>query len=101
MGRDTSGPTRLSFERVLLTARLSDPPTSASPPSCGAVPLAALFALVIAFLAWPVEGAGSPTPVPAAPPGLRPLPRCRPHLGPSPRPQAREHRSAACGLAST
>ena len=57
MRRDTSGPTRLSFERVLLTARPSDPPTSASTPSCAAVPLAALFALVIAFLAWPVEGA--------------------------------------------
>ena len=57
MRRDTSGPTRISFERVLLTARPSDPPTSASPPSCGAVALAALFALVIAFLAWPVEGA--------------------------------------------
>src|SRR5688500_18410707 len=58
MRRDTSGPTRLSFERVLLAARPSIPPTSASPPCSGAVLLAALFALVIALLAWPVEGAG-------------------------------------------
>src|SRR5918995_2007324 len=57
MRRDTSGPTRLPFERVLLTARPSIPPTSASPPRWGAVSLAALSALVIAFLAWPVEGA--------------------------------------------
>src|SRR5687767_13282506 len=57
MRRDTSGPTRLPFEPVLLTARPSIPPTSAWPASCGAVRLAALFALAIAFVASPVEGA--------------------------------------------
>ena len=82
MGGDTSGPTTLSFERAVLTARPSDPRASASPPSCGAVPLTALFALVIAFLAWPVKGAWVAGAGASGAPGVRPLPHCKPHPDP-------------------